>query len=832
MWLKIGIEIDTVKLSKYHVGGLYIKLDKKLTLKANTLTIPTSKAKPSFNNIPETLENIKYVLTFFDLIELKKIVFENNTLSVMFHRDYLKVTSKDYEIIGTVHREGKMLQANIPLLYLKDHNVTLGGKFSYDLHEDVLITQGRFLYNDVKGKFAATKERDEIEFAVKSETFTDLRSIINKFNMTDGVKSWIVDKVEAKEYKLHALSGKGSIDNGNFDLDVASLKGEILFRGVKIHFKENVKPVIANSFLLNYENGGLYFKLNKPRYRGRDLNGSKVAIVNLTDDNTTLQLDLKLDTPFDETIQDLLKAYNLTIPVLQKDGKVNATFYADIGLKKDYTYFITDVNFTKGDISIGKVQLPIVKGNLHYENGFIALNDIALKNEFYEGTINGKIDLENTKADLVFDAKRVQLGAENETFFFLENEKLPFVLTYKKDIYVGISKLAMRLHSTTKETKLTLKDLSKIKKYLSDSIPIEQGGNIEITTKDFKTYTFKGIMKRQTCFLYEASDICKTRVAFSGVITEDDVKFYAFDKRLSYSKKKSRIVLKNLNIDLKKFLDENDKDKKKKATKKKSKSSKGKKLLIIGKNSHLRYDEYRLITDSYDVEVKPNGDINAIGSAAGDIIKFTKKKDVLSMKALRIKDKVLHPLINFKGLQEGRYSLTKKGNPEKVMKGQIIVEGGVMKGFKAYNNILAFVNTLPALAVLHKPGYSEKGFTIEEGVAEYRMINRTKVIFDSIYIKGTSATIVGKGELDLEKKTIKMDLAIQVAREFGKVIGNIPLVGYILMGEDKSVTVGLKVSGSLDSPKVETTATADILSLPLDIIKRTLQTPQHIINQK
>ena len=727
-----------------------------------------------------------------------------------------------------------MLQANIPLLYLKEHNVTMAGKFSYDLHEDVLITQGKFLFNDVKGKFAATKDKNQIEFAVKSNTFTDLRSIINMFDLKDSLKAWIVDKVEAKEYTLHALSGKGSIHNGKFDMDVEALKGEILFKGVKIHFKEEVKPVIADSFLLTYENGGLYFTLHEPRYRGRDLTGSKVAIVNLLDNNTTLVLDLKFDTAFDKTIQDLIKAYGLTIPVLQKSGKVNAFFHADIGLKKDYTYFMTDVNFTKGDVLIDKVELPIVKGNLHYENGFIALKDIALKNEYYEGIVNGKIDLENTKADLVFDAKRVQLAAKNETFFSLKNEKLPFVLTYKKDIYVGIPKLALRLHSTTKETKLYLKDLSKIKKYLSDAIPIEQGGNTEITTKDFKTYTVKGVMKRLTCFLYESSDICKTRVAFSGVITEDDVKFYAFDKRLYYSKKKSRIVLKNLNIDLKKFLDTKTKEKKKKTKnqKKKGKSPKGKKLLIIGKNSHLRYDEYRLLTDSYDVEVKPNGDIKAIGSASGDIIKFTKKKDVFTMEALRIKDKVLHPLINFKGLQEGRYSLTKKGTPEKVMNGQIIVEGGVMKGFKAYNNILAFVNTLPALAVLHKPGYSEKGFTIEEGVAEYRMINRTKVVFDSIYIKGTSATIVGKGELDLEKKTIKMDLAIQVAREFGKIVGNIPLVGYILMGEDKSVTVGLKVSGSLDAPKVETTAAASILSLPLDIIKRTLRTPQHIINQK
>ena len=77
-----------------------------------------------------------------------------------------------------------------------------------------------------------------------------------------------------------------------------------------------------------------------------------------------------------------------------------------------------------------------------------------------------------------------------------------------------------------------------------------------------------------------------------------------------------------------------------------------------------------------------------------------------------------------------------------------------------------------------------------------------------------------------------MTLAIQTAREFGKVIGNIPLLGYILMGEDKSMTVGLKISGSLSKPVVKTSATKEILKLPLDLIKRTLQSPAHILNKE
>ncbi len=153
-----------------------------------------------------------------------------------------------------------------------------------------------------------------------------------------------------------------------------------------------------------------------------------------------------------------------------------------------------------------------------------------------------------------------------------------------------------------------------------------------------------------------------------------------------------------------------------------------------------------------------------------------------------------------------------------------------MRDFKAYNNTLAFINTLPALATLNKPGYSTKGFTIKNGIAKFRKIGE-RIIFDMIRIEGVSANIVGKGEIDLKKNTINMNMAIQTARELGKVVGSIPLLGYIIMGEDKSMTVGLKITGSLSQPKVQTSASNELLKLPLDIIKRTLQSPAHIINK-
>jgi len=831
MWLLVGIKLDTFKVADYNVDGLYIKLDKKLILKADNVILPQSKAEPSLNSVHDTFERIKYILTFFESIELKHIVFKNNIMAINFSDDYLMLSSNDYTIIGTVRREGKMLKATIPLLELKEHNVTMSGKLRYDLHENILTTEGNFTFNDASGKFNASKDGNQIEFGLSSDTFTNLKSIIDKFNLQEVVRSWVVDKVKANNYKLVSLTGKGKIEEGRFKIDFNALKGEVLFSDAKIYFKENLAPVLVPRFILTYHNGGLYFDLKEPTYENISLKGSKVTILNLLNTHTNLKLKIRTNTRFDSKMQNLIKAYDIVLPLDQKSGKVNVLFMADIGLKNNYKDFFVNVDFSRGDVWLEKFKLPVVKGNLQYKKGFMTLKDIYLEDTFYEAKVDGKIDLQKKKADLILDAKRMTLGDEKEKFFVLKNQKLPFELRYEKNIDIEIPKLSIKIINNKEETSIHLNDLSKIKPYLPDPGPLEEGGNMEIKTKDFKTYTFKGMLKRTSCFLYEKDDKCKTRVPFQGKITDKDLDFYAFNKRFHYNKSNSRVKITNLNIDLEEFLKMQKKEIKKEDKKKKDKVKQSKSLIILGNDSNLRYGEYSLVTDSYDIEVKPNGDIKAIGSSSGDIIKFSKKKDILSMQALRIKDKVLHPLINFKGLQNGRYSLKKSGNPEGTMKGQIIIEGGVMKNFKAYNNTLAFINTIPALASLQNPGYSVKGFTIEEGIAEYRMIKKDKIIFDSIYIKGTSATIAGTGEIDLKKKTINLNLAILSARELGKFVGSLPLVGYILMGEDKSMTFGLQITGTLENPKVKTSAGGDILSLPLKILKRALESPKHIINE-
>jgi hypothetical protein len=822
IWLKLGIKLDRFIVAGYTVNGLYIKLDKRFIVTGERLILPHRKTAPSLSNIDTTFDRVKYLFTFFDYIELKDVEFKNDTLTMVFADDVLYITSNQYEIAGNIHRVGKKFEAEVSLLYLKKDDVRITGTLQYNFQTDHLSTKGEFDAFRVRGRFVAQKRENRIDFSLQSDTFSDLHPLIAKFELNDTVKAWILDKVQAQQYTLLELSGRANIQNKQFKIEKNTLKAKGLFTDCRIHFKENVAPVLTPHIVLRYEDDGLFFDLQEPLYEGKSLEGSTVSILNVSDANTTLNLDLRFDTPFDATLQALLQAYKLHIPVLQESGKMDARFRASLGLKDDREDFLVDANLSKGVVQINTIKLPVEKGTLHYKKGAISLEGMVLKDSLYEAEVEGIIHLAQQKADLMVNAKTIALEAKGQTFFSLKNETFPIQLEYKNDLLLLLPKFSTKITQSKEKMQIDMTDLSALKPYLFDPEPLSEGGSVSIKTNNFKDFSFEGVLKRSSCVLYEKEENCQVRVPFSATLTPSDFNFYAFDRRVHYDESKSRLKLQDINIDLEKFL----------ATQPKQSSKERKKLLILGKNSHLRHGDYTLLTDSYDVELEKNGDIKALGSADGDIVKFSKTNEVISIQALRIKDRVLHRLINFEGLYAGRYTFKGQGVQKKIMKGEIIVEGGVMKDFKAYNNTLALINTLPDLAVLHNPGFSQKGFSIEEGVVEYRVIEQKHIIFDSIYIKGATATVVGKGEIDLEKKTITIDLAIQIARNLGKLIGNLPLVGYIVMGENKSLTVGLKITGDLDKPVVNTSAAKEILTLPLQIVKRTLEAPSKLIQKK
>ena len=830
-WLKYGIHTERFTLGKFVVEGLYIKLDKKLTFQAEKIVIPESKEKPSFDNVDKTFDRIKDLLTYFEYIELSEIDFNNNKLKLLFTDNILYVTSDDYEVAGNIERKGSTLVADVSLFYIKKAKVNIVGKLKYFLNKDRLETEGSFEGYNINGNFAAFKEKDLISFALKSGKFHDLKTITDTLPLNETVKSWMAEKISAKEYKLHSFVGKAHVVDRTLEIDVPSLRGEAILNEVKIYYHNGLEPILAKEVKLLYKNRSLYFDLEEPIYKARSLQGSRVSITNMkVGEISELNLDLHIKSEIDEVVHDVLKAYKLHIPITQKGNVVNADINMTIplghGKKKNVKVKTkTDISLTlsQGEVIINKnLKLSVKGGKIYFSNGVIQLKDIQLKDQWYEAIVNGKVNVKKKKANLEVQVDHIVINENKESYFTLKNKKMAVKIDYEK-YTVEIPALALKILKKENAFNLKLMDIKKIKPYLK-KIPIQMdGGYFNIHTEDLKIFTYTGVIKRNACFFYDKGNICHTQIPCSGVVSSKKSLFTAFNNRLKIDILKGMITVNRLNIDLQELMKNRDKDKKAK--------KKGRKITINGKKSNLRYKKYILVTDKYRINISEKGNINALGFLNGDKVKLVKMGKKLTIEALRIKDQLLHPLINFKGLKNGRYTLKAYGIPNKLMHGEIIIEGGVLSDFTAYNNTLAFINTLPALATLHSPGFSKKGFVIKKGVAKYRKIGE-KIIFDTIQIEGTSANFVGQGEIDLKKNTININMAIQTAREFGKVVGSIPLLGYILMGEDKSMTVGLKITGSLSKPKVETSATQELLKLPLDILVRTLKSPAHIENKK
>jgi len=148
----------------------------------------------------------------------------------------------------------------------------------------------------------------------------------------------------------------------------------------------------------------------------------------------------------------------------------------------------------------------------------------------------------------------------------------------------------------------------------------------------------------------------------------------------------------------------------------------------------------------------------------------------------------------------------------------------VLKDFSLFNNIMATINTIPSLVFLEDPNFNEQGYLVKKGILKFKK-NGNILSFKQIKLHGVSADIAGFGYINLEDRNISMDLQIKTLKEISKLIKNIPLIGYIVLGDDKSISTNVRVSGSADNPKIETQILQDTLMSPLNIIKRTIQSP-------
>ncbi|MEN8200312.1 MAG: AsmA-like C-terminal domain-containing protein, partial [Thermodesulfobacteriota bacterium] len=199
--------------------------------------------------------------------------------------------------------------------------------------------------------------------------------------------------------------------------------------------------------------------------------------------------------------------------------------------------------------------------------------------------------------------------------------------------------------------------------------------------------------------------------------------------------------------------------------------------------------------------------------------------DEFSLLGDKLNDVFMNSLSMDASLQGGMMSVAAHGHFDE-FSALVRVDNTVLRDYKTLNNVLAFVNTIPALITFSLPDYDSRGLPVTSAVAGMKVMGGL-VDFESMDVDSPELGIAGSGWIDLVGKRLDMDLNLITQSKVN--VRKIPLIGFILAGEEKHPSATFKVTGDLLDPKVESEMFREVVTVPFSILFRTLALPAHLV---
>lgn len=244
-------------------------------------------------------------------------------------------------------------------------------------------------------------------------------------------------------------------------------------------------------------------------------------------------------------------------------------------------------------------------------------------------------------------------------------------------------------------------------------------------------------------------------------------------------------------------------------------------ISVNATNIHLYLMENRKILADNLTATLSKGELDArltYGQGSADV---TMKEGIFYAQGAHFGDRFMENLFAFSDFQGGHLSFTAKGKPDQ-FEGIIRIENTTLKEYIVLNNLLSFVNTIPSLATFSLPNYSTKGLFVKDTYSHFTYQNHLFDL-DSYTLNSAELKIGGSARVNMVDDSIAGTLTLKT--DLGSILGKVPMVGYILMGDDGSISTTVNLKGKLSDPIVETAIAKEIVTAPFNILKRTISYP-------
>ena len=450
----------------------------------------------SNEEIKKSIELLPKVLKFFVRIEISRSKIDDNVFEIILNDEILYLDNKYINLSSKIDINSNQVVFDLYSLYLKDLKVLFDGKVKLDYFNEKLNYYGKFYYQDLQSNLNIEMTKEIAKFYLVSEPFKSLKFIKEFLSLPIIAEEWMYDNVEG-DIKLQEFYGEYDLKNNQIIED--SLQGKAQIKEAKIRFHKDIDIVNTKSLDISFKDNKLHFDLIEPIFKDKKLDGSYVTIHNLTSEKDgQVDVFLKTNSKLDQDILDILKAYHINIPLLQKTGNTQAS------LLMKFPYELSKEMSTYGEFFVNDAQISINNFSFDSKYAEVILNDslIQIRNsDFkYKNMIDSivNLDLDTTTLKSLGDVNIKSFlikNDNNESIINLKDKQTAIELDFNNQVNISLKDLSTDI-KVSDLIYVNIADLSKIYPYsklLKDNSIKE--GNISLTIKDEKNINFEAFIK-------------------------------------------------------------------------------------------------------------------------------------------------------------------------------------------------------------------------------------------------------------------------------------------------------------------------------------------------
>lgn len=826
--LKNGISISSVHSNFLTLEQLYIKLDKKLILRAKNITLNLQNNKNSQNiddtskELLEVVKNINYLYMLVQEIDIANFDFKDDHIRILFKNDDFLVNNKLFLLKINLQKPSEhLINADIKKLWIKDYNLSIEGNLDIDTKSQFYHFNAKAYSHLIDFNTSISYKKGQMSYEITNANTKHLSQILeqileqsqNKIALSQHLTDLLTKGIKAEFYHIEYLKGFADLKKQNYYLD--EIQSSSFMQNAEIKLNHNMNAIKIPHLALKLEAQRLDFNFDKATYNGANLDKSKIYLYDIFNKNIGMSLHiLSHNLKLDEKLFQLLKSYGLTLPFYQKSGAVKTDFNLKIAfLKTDRKNIQYNGEFELKNASLSLLDFNVTQAFVYLKQDDLKIENADVKNDFLEAHFDANIDLLEKKGAFLTDILRLH----NE-FIDMKNQKINLNLDFSQAVKMSVPQWGLDMNFQ-QGLEASLSKISALVPYapLLQKFNLKNASNVYYKSENFKDFTLKIDEAQFKSDFLIAGKTPYERDSFH--ISNQNGKMQIHSKsnlvNANLNKENKEIHLNNLTYIYKKSEGGNFNIDQENIVFGGANFG----IILADMNKTLQFDRIEASLDK--------GIINAKANKNQADFELYYSPDDLKLEVKNMNDEFINTFLQKQAVQDGVFNLNVKGSGLEFFSGQFELKNTFLKDLKGINALISFIDTVPSLLLFKSPTFNQKGLSLIEGKVVF---NRKKDLLsiEAINLNGESVDIFGLGNANLRLSTIDLDLELKTLKSASTAISKVPFLNYVILGKDQEISTNLKIDGTFEDPKFHTQILTDTLKTPFNLIKNIIQLPVNL----